>query len=95
MIRSLCRIVTRMLLFFSLLLLMGGCSVELMLVRAGVDVPEPFNPVSTHAQRYVDPQDGTGKQSRVRAFIACGDTDNSSWDVLDACMTAQGYPVKP
>lgn len=45
--------------------------------------------------RYNDVDDGGGKgDTRFRAYNECVAIDNSSWDVIDACMAGKGYAVK-
>jgi hypothetical protein len=45
--------------------------------------------------RYNDiPPDGRRGDTRFADYERCAATDNSSWDVLDACMAAKGYTVK-
>lgn len=73
--------------------LLGGCAIDAAIVTAAGGTYVNSSAYQS-APRYVDPHDGTGMRSRALAFQACGEKDNSSWDVLDACMAGKGYPVK-
>lgn len=45
--------------------------------------------------RYNDiPSDGRKGDTRFQDYSACAENDNTSWDVLDACMASKGYTVK-
>ena len=45
--------------------------------------------------RYNDvPNDGRRGDTRFAAYQECVSTDNSSWDVIDACMAGKGYTLK-
>jgi hypothetical protein len=45
--------------------------------------------------RYNDiPPDGRKGDTRMQDYTACVEKDNTSWDVIDACMLARGYTVK-
>jgi hypothetical protein len=44
--------------------------------------------------RYSDiPPDGRKGDTRFQDFEACAAKDNTSWDILDACMAGKGYAV--
>lgn len=45
--------------------------------------------------RYNDiPPDGRKGDTRFQDYTACVEKDNTSWDVIDACMVGRGYTVK-
>jgi hypothetical protein len=45
--------------------------------------------------RYNDvPYDGRKGDTRFADYQDCVATDNTSWDVIDACMAKKGYTVK-
>jgi hypothetical protein len=51
--------------------------------------------VTTSMTRYnVGPHDKPGVDGRFQAYLDCTQKDNTSWDILDACMVAKGYTVK-
>lgn len=45
------------------------------------------------SQRYTRPGDAQGDSKR-KDYEACVQVDNTSWDVLDACMKGKGYEVR-
>lgn len=45
--------------------------------------------------RYNDiPPDGRKGDTRFQDYSVCVEKDNTSWDVIDACMASKGYTVK-
>jgi hypothetical protein len=45
--------------------------------------------------RYNDiPPDGRKRDTRFQDYSVCVEKDNTSWDVIDACMASKGYTVK-
>jgi hypothetical protein len=57
--------------------------------------PLGFGLTAAVMNRYNDiPPDGRKGDTRFQDFEACATKDNTSWDILDACMVSRGYTVK-
>jgi hypothetical protein len=66
-------------------LLCSGCTGSLLGMGLTAGVMNRYNDT---------PPDGRKGDTRFQDYSACADKDNTSWDVLDACMASKGYTVK-